>query len=159
MNFKLALIAFAAVHTVAAADTWKVMGGSSVGPIVLGNAYKGLQTLLTPQDAMATQGGAYLRFKEGIELEIQNQKVVQIVVHQLNFMSKQGAVDILLDGNLKIGSTVSQMEAALGRGYEARSLPVAKSQPPAMYYAYKAKGLGVRTVAGRAVEYSVWPRR
>lgn len=85
--------------------------------------------LLTPTDSIAMQGGgAYLRFKEGVELEVQNQKVLQIVIHQLNFNAKSGPVDILLDGNLKMGTGLPQVEGAYGRNYESKAIPVAKGK-------------------------------
>ena len=142
----------------AEADVWRVNAGIGLGPIILGQPYTSVQKVLTLTDSIVTQTGAYLRFKEGVELEIENQRIVQIVVHQMSFPGKAGLVDVQLDGNLKLGATVPQMEQALGRGYEARPLPVAKSQPPITYHAYKSKGLGVRTEGGKIVEFSIWPR-
>ncbi|MBT9586837.1 hypothetical protein IV102_26065 [bacterium] len=143
----------------AGAETWKVTPGTGVGPILLNQPCPAILKVLTPTDSIGMQGGgAYLRFKEGVELEVQNQKVLQIVIHQLNFNAKSGPVDILLDGNLKMGAGLPQVEGAYGRAYESKAIPVAKGQPPITYYAYKSRGLGVRTVGGKVVEYSVWAR-
>jgi len=140
------------------AEVWKVEPGIGVGPIRLGKNFSTVPRYLTPADSIATQNGGYLRFAEGVELEVANGSIVQIVLHKQNFTTKAGPIEIQVEGNLKMGMSQPQMASALGGAYESRALPVAKSQPAIMYYAYKAKGLGVRTEGGRIIEFSVWPR-
>lgn len=145
----------------AAAESWKVTPGSSVGPIKLGDDYKTANQFLTPDEAIPGMGTrAYLRYKEGVDVETENQKIIQIVVRHNNFSNtKAGSVAVAVDGNLKIGSSVQQMEQALGRGYVAQDLKVAKGYPRETYYAYQARGIGVHTKAGLVTEIAVWPRK
>lgn len=141
------------------ADTWKVNPGVGVGPIALGQEYLQANKYLTPGDAVGNQQAGYLRYKEGVEVECHNSKIIQIVVKQTSFNTKGGPVAIALDGNLRIGSTVAQMEQVLGRGYTAQDLKVGSKQPRETYYAYQGKGIGVLTREGRVVHFAVWRRK
>lgn len=141
------------------AETWKVVPGRSVGPISLGQSYLEVNKVLTPKEALGDQRQAYLRYREGVDVECVQQKVSQIFVNQTQFQGKSGPVQVAMDGNLSIGNSAAQMEAALGRAYEARDLKVAKSQPREVYYAYRSRGLGVVTRGGKIVQFIIWPKR
>lgn len=156
-NFRAWALALTLMST-AWAEVWKVEPGIGVGPIRLGKNLGSVPRFLTPADSIVTQTGGYFRFAEGVELEIVNGSIVQIVLHRLNFNTKSGPIEIQLEGNLKMGMSQPQMTSALGGAYESKPLPVAKSQPPMVYFAYKARGLGVRTEGGKIIEFSVWPR-
>lgn len=149
----------AAMLSSAWAESWPAKPGVGLGPISLGSQYLEVNRVLTPDNAIGTKAKAYLRYKEGVDVECENYKVVQILINKSQFVSKTGPVDVAMDGNLKIGSSVVQMESALGRNYEARDLKVAKSQPREVYYAYPSKGLGVLTRAGKIVQFAIWPRK
>ena len=140
-------------------EVWKVNPGTGLGPISLGQEYLQANKVLTPKDAMVTKVGAYLRYKEGIELECQDKKITQIIIHQSSFQGKTGTVDVAVEGNIKIGSSAAQMETALGRNYESHALPVAKKEPPQTYYAYRSRGMGLITRGGAVIEISIWPRK
>lgn len=146
----------------AAAEVWKLVPGTSLGPIKLGDGPAQVNTLrsvLTPKDATTTSTGAYLRYSEGVDLSIQNGQVAQIIVYNTTLNCKNGVVEISLDGNLKIGSGIGQVEAAFGRGYQMHALPVAKKEPPMNYYAYTSRGVGIVTKGGKIFSVSVWPRK
>jgi hypothetical protein len=149
----------AATTMCAWADTWKINPGVGVGPIALGQEYLQANKYLTPGDAVGNQQAGYLRYKEGVDVECENAKIIQIVVKQTSFNAKGGPVAIAIDGNLRIGSTVAQMEQVLGRGYTAQDLKVGSKQPRETYYAYQSKGIGVLTREGRVVQFAVWRRK
>lgn len=155
----LLAVCWSVVQAGAWAVPWKVVPGDSVGPIRLGAQYVEANKHLTPHEAIGSTAQGYLRYKEGIELECVNQKITQIVINKSVFTAPSGPVEVAMDGNLRIGASVAQMESALGRGYEARDLKVAKSQPPETYYAYKSRGLGVLVRAGKVVQFAIWPRK
>lgn len=156
---QLFFLMFAALLASAWAESWPLKPGLGLGPITLGVEYVQVNRFLTPGDAMGNKAKAYLRYKEGVDVECENHKVVQILVNKSQFAGKSGPVDVAMEGNLKIGSSVVQMESALGRNYEARELKVAKSQPKEVYYAYSSRGLGVLTRAGKIIQFAIWPRK
>ena len=156
---RLFILMFVALLASAWAEPWPLKPGVGVGPITLGAEYIQVNRYLTPADALGNKAKAYLRYKEGVDVECENYKVVQILVNQSQFASKSGPVNVAMEGNLKIGSSVVQMETALGRNYDARELKVARSQPKEVYYAYASKGLGVLTRAGKIIQFAIWPRK
>ena len=141
------------------AETWRVVPGQGVGPVSLGQSYVDVNKVLTPKEALGDLRQGYLRYREGIDVECTNQKVTQIFVNQTSFQGKAGPIEVQVEGNLKIGSSASQVESALGRVYEARDLKVHKSQPREVYYAFRSKGLGVLVRGGKVAQFIVWPRR
>lgn len=141
------------------ADTWKINPGVGVGPIALGQEYVQANKFLTPGDSVGNTRAGYLRYKEGVDVECVDSKIIQIVVKQTAFNAKGGPVAIAVDGNLRIGSTVAQMEQALGRGYQAQDLKVGSRQPRETYYAYQGKGIGVLTREGKVVQFAVWRKK
>lgn len=142
----------------AAAETWKLVGGVGLGPIQLGKAYTDANRFLTPDVAMGTQRSALLRYKEGVDLECGRQLVQRIILLRTSFQGKTGPVDVQVEGNIKIGSSVSQLEAALGRSYISHDVPVAKNLPKETYYAYQSKCLGFRASGGKIVEIATWAK-
>lgn len=141
------------------ADTWKVVGGVGVGPLRLGDSYLAANKVMTPDSLAGDPSMPYLKYKEGVDVACSGQKIVEIVIRKSSFQGRTGPVDILCDGNLRIGASVAQMEAALGRGYTSRDLKVAKTQQPETYYAYVSRGLGVQTRGGKVLQISVFQRR
>ncbi len=155
----LVALSLLATSLAASAENWKVTPGVGVGPIKLGQQYLEANKFLTPGDSVGNAKQAYLRYKEGVELECENFKIIQIVLRQSSFSTKSGPVAVAMDGDLRIGSGVAQMETALGRNYQARDLKVGSGQPQETYYAYQSRGLGVLARGGRIVEFAIWPKK
>ncbi len=150
------LLTLSLAAAASASTVWRVVPGSSVGPIQLGQSYLQANQVLTPAQARGTATAAYLDYAEGVGLECQNQRITQIVLHRTSFSGKVGPVVIQLPGNLAIGCSVAQMQSALGPATTSRALPVAKGYPAQIYYAYTKLGLGARSEGGKIVEFAVW---
>lgn len=144
-------------------ENWKLVGGAGLGPMSLGQPYTNANKFLTPLDANGDQRHSYLRYKEGVDLECDDLKITQIVVRKQSFSSKGKPVNVIMDGNVHVGSTIAEMEAALGRDYQQRTVglkvDVKTSVPEEVYYAYANKGLGFLTKMGKITEIAVWRRR
>ena len=106
------------------AAPWKIQPGVGVGPVLLGADSKAADAAFNRKEVLNTHGGTgrWINYKEGLELELESGKVLQIVVPEASLSSKQGSLELELEGGIRVGSTVAQMEAALGRGYKAQDL-------------------------------------
>lgn len=138
-------------------EVWKVVPGVGVGPIKLGQSCADVSKILTPGEMMGNASAAYLRYREGIDLDTRSTRVEKIIVLKNSFQAKTGPVDIALDGNIRIGSSVAQMQNAWGRENASHEIPVAKGQPKEWIYVY-LKGAEFRTKNDQIVEVTVWKR-
>lgn len=143
------------------AAPWKIQPGVGVGPVLLGADSKAADTAFSRKEVLNTHGGSgrWINYKEGLELELESGKVLQIVVPEASLSSKQGSLELELEGGIRVGSTVAQMEAALGRGYKAQDLKVASTQPAETYYAYINRGIGFMARQGKIFRIIVWPKK
>lgn len=141
-------------------ETWRFAPGVGVGPILLNGDYLSPTKLgLTPGEGIQISAGYYLKYKEGIETECTGKKISQIVVLSSKFTTKNGPVEVQFPGNLVVGSTVQQLQAALGVASQSHQIPTAKGAPVRMYYAYTGQGLGVITDGGKILQFDVFARR
>lgn len=147
------------------AEAWKLVPGAGLGPIRLGDGeaqVKALNLVLTPGQGTLSSGQLILRYAEGVDLTIERGQVSQIILYNSTFNTKKGPVDVVMDGNLKIGSSVPQMESALGRPNLVHALtPNGKwaGVSASNYHAYTTRGLGVTTKDGKIISIAVWPRK
>ena len=143
------------------AAPWKIQPGVGVGPVLLGADSKAADAVFNRKEVLNTHGGTgrWINYKEGLELELESGKVLQIVVPEASLSSKQGSLELELEGGIRVGSTVAQMEAALGRGYKAQDLKVGSSQAAETYYAYISRGIGFMARQGKIFRIIVWPKK
>ena len=159
-NWLVALILILGLAACAGAEDWNWQAGVGIGPIKLGLPMLAPTALLTPDRKLeGNMGGIYLTYKEQIETQCQDGKIVQIVVLRSNFNSRKGPVAIKFPRNLQIGSPSGLMEQALGRNYQSKNIPTAKGHPVRTYYAYTSLGLGVLTEGGNVLQFDIFPRR
>lgn len=153
--FVLAVGVSAVVGVHAWAAGWTIVPGSSVGPLALGASWKTCDALLHRDDKDAViqdaAGVHYARYKEGIDLHVDRGNILEIIVKSPTSMT--------VEGGIKVGATVNQMEAAFGRSYTAQALKVAKSQAPETYYAYTSRGIGFIARSGVIYQIAVWPKK
>ncbi len=143
------------------ATPWKIQPGSGVGPVMLGADSKAADAAFTRKEVLNTHGGSgrWINYKEGLELELESNKILQIVVPEASLSSKQGTLEFELEGGIRVGSSVAQMEAALGRGYKAQDLKTGSTQAAETYYAYINRGIGFMARQGKIFRIIVWPKK
>ncbi len=167
----LILAAFLIVATRAAsyAEDWTITPGQSVGPVKLGMRLtevessskllpggtgslirKDTQTTLTPKGQMKI---VYTRYG-GIEVQW-DPRAVQIIVTQPKTTTAQGrSVNLVGPGGVRVGSSLQDMEQALGRTYESREL---EPQKGVYMYRYLDKNIGCVVKGGKVVSINIWP--
>lgn len=154
------LVLACGLTTAAWGEVWRFSAGTGVGPIMLNGDYLSPTKLgLTPGEGIQVNQGYYLKYKEGIETECTGKRISQIVVLSTKFSTKNGPVEIQFPGNLVIGSSAQQMQAALGPSSQSHSMPTAKGAPPRVYYAYPRQGLGVITDGGKILQFAIFQRQ
>lgn len=140
-------------------EAWRFNPGVGVGPLKLNADYLSPAKLLTPGEGFPTSTGFYLKYKEGLETECTGKRITQIVVMKTSFTTRSGPVEVQFPGNLKIDSSVQQMQAALGVSSLLHNMPTAKGRPVRTYYAYPSQGLGVIAEGGKLIQFDVFQKR
>ncbi|CAN0350611.1 unnamed protein product [Phaeothamnion confervicola] len=146
----------------ALAAPWKVQPGVGIGPVHLGSDTKVADANFTREETIQDVGVVtWVKYKEGLELHMDRGKILQVIVHSPALAGKSGSFEIEGDGGVKVGSTVQQMEQALGKNYVARDMHenIRKGEPMVTYYAYTTKGVGFEVRAGKIFQIAIWPKK
>ena len=150
----------ASLAAAAWSEVWRFDPGVGVGPIKLNGDYLSPTKLgLTPGQGFPTNLGYYLKYKEGVETDCTGKKITQIIVLSNSFSTKSGPVEVQFPGNLKVGSSVQQMQTALGGNYLSHDIPTAKGAPKRVEYVYTAQGLMVLAEGGKILQFNVFMKR
>ena len=144
------------------AAPWKVQPGVGIGPVHLGADAKVADANFTREETLQDVGVVtWVKYKEGVELHMDRGKILQVIVHNANLSGKSGAIEVEGDGGIKVGSTVQQMEQALGKNYVARDMHenIRKGEPMVTYYAYTTKGVGFEVRMNKIFQIAIWPKK
>lgn len=142
------------------AEDWIVQAGTGVGPVKLGMALKETERLGLIRKDTVTNGRviAYTKYG-GLEIEW-GPRAIQIVVNSTKTTVSSRPVGLRADGNIQIGSTLSQVEAAYGRNYLAQPLKTGRNEPAKTHYIYKDKGIGFivspPNASGKVISMNIW---
>ena len=162
-RYKTVLSALSILFLTASAQAtpWKIQPGVGVGPVLINGDSKTADAAFNRKEVLTTHGGTgrWINYKEGLELELESGKILQIVVPEPSLSSKQGSLEFELDGGIRVGSTVAQMETALGKNYQTQDLKVASTQAAETYYAYVSRGIGFMVRQGKIFRIMVWPKK
>lgn len=150
----------------ASAEDWSISPGAGVGPVKLGMKLSDVEvkTKVLPQGhgplrrtdtVTEVRNGkmviAYTRY-DGIEVQWLP-RAIQIVVNKPSITVNSRPVNLVGPGGLRVGGTLANIQATLGRWDEARDL---KPQKNTMMYVYKNKRIGFVVKDGRIASINVW---
>lgn len=145
---------------VAWGEVWPFEPGVGVGPVRLGQGYLEPTRYLTPDRQIpGSLGGIYLIYKEGIETQCQDKRIIEIVIKKSTFSGGRRTVEVQFPSNLKIGSPATQLQGAFGTGMVSSNLPTAKGYPQKTVYAWPFKGVEAQAEGGKIIQYSIFPKK
>lgn len=160
-RFKLGLwVLIGCCSLVAWAQAWTLTPGRGVGLLTLDMSPEQASAQMKVTEVIGTaRSPKFVRYGEDVLIQYEANRAVMITLNKPVVATKAGAVQWVPFSGAGIGVPWMTAEAALGRGYIARDLKVASTQPKETYYAYTKKGLGFRVKAGQIVQVDIFSAR
>lgn len=142
------------------AQGWTVDPGRGVGPLALEMSPAQIGSQLTPTEYIGSpKNPAFVRYSDEVLVQYTANKAVLITLSKPVINTKAGPVKWTPFSGAGVGIPWNSAVTILGKGYVARDLKTASSQPRETYYAYVSKGLGFRVKAGQIVQVDVFTSR